>query len=80
MNGSMLKATRRAAGWTQALLAEKTKINRVSISNWERGKHKIMPPMAELLRRVFAEAGVALVGVRAKARPVPSRLRRRKVA
>lgn len=46
MNGQELKRIRQAAGLSQERLAYRLNISVMTVSRWERGKHRISQPVA----------------------------------
>ena len=46
MNGQELKRIRQAAGLSQERLAYRLNISAMTVSRWERGKHRISQPVA----------------------------------
>ena len=50
MNGSQLKAIRQAAGISQEKLAHRLNISVMTVSRWERGKHRIATPVAMAIK------------------------------
>lgn len=63
MLGGMLQVARRAAGYTQAALAEKVLMNEQTIASIEQGRRALMPDLADQLDEILDTRGMLAMGV-----------------
>jgi transcriptional regulator with XRE-family HTH domain len=61
LTGEQVRAARGLLGWSQEDLAEKSKVSRPTIAEWERGARTPFAPNQMAICRAFEDAGLEIL-------------------